>query len=206
MKRLRKRAWDKITLYHGTSSQILSLIASDGQIFPGGYINSTSNGLVSDPNGNNSHSKNQNGIYLAATAEVAERYVKGALLNSPDDIMPSVAVILKLDIDTDTLTPDYDDWPEDAVEQWSENNKGSELWKGSLDEVRQVVHNGPIDISSIESVTFLPIYEEGAKLELNFDNDEVREIIESIISMNIELSLQEAIDKINALNEKVNEK
>lgn len=56
MKRLIRKAWDSVELYHFTSSQLFMKIMNDGQITSGGYNNVVSNGghmKVYDLAGNN---------------------------------------------------------------------------------------------------------------------------------------------------------
>lgn len=213
IKRLKKKAWEKITLYHATSSQALLKIVQDGQILPGGYIDQTSNGIM-NPNNELIPSGEQGGVYLG-DEHVMFYYYDGAINNTHEDITkPNIPVRLTVEVDTDALIPDYDDLSIDLdMENPSisdiKNNllTGNDpLWKQSLDRLGQVIHLGPIDVSAIKSVQFiLSHFIPGSVLESRDKMSNIRLFAECGIRAKVDMSLNDAIDALHLLYDKIDE-
>lgn len=212
-KRLIKKSWDTITLYHGTTSETLMGVMESGYIYPGGYIDKVSNGLFDqyDEYGDPLPSLAQDGVYLCSTEERAEYYANEAMSRADEFFLPVVlGVIFKVKVQTDALLPDYDDlvgkfspeWIQRAKEKLKERGKNpEEYWRQSIYAIEQVVHVGPISISEIEGVMFVHYmikrgitYEEAEKM-----------LEESGIQFSTWMSFSEATSKFKEFLKKVNQ-
>lgn len=205
MKRLMKKvAGENIDLYHATSSQVLEKIKESGAIQPSSETGITSNGLESIDNedGQRSQSGNQNGIYLCGEEDGLDFYRDKAVSATHfDKTFPNIPVDLKVTVNTDKLLPDYDDMtvlledPSDPEEFDSLFEEGVPRWKTSLEEIEQVVHDGPISANEITGVSFLAY----GILSENDDSDVIKETLE----FNVWLDFNEAITQLEELKNKL---
>lgn len=254
MKRLKKRAWESITLYHFTSSQFFMKMMEEGQITPGGYNDNISGGghypiydlddkndgkefslstierkinlkldevtqrfkdyieerKKENPDGwyvENVHvridmpSGDGNGVYLSNDQHDSNNYKKEAVnSNNVDKSIPNFGMILMIEVQTDALSPDYDDLAELDMEL--DKDSETPLWKQSLDKLDQCTHNGPISVDSIISVR-LDSY--NMNLGDKFSNEEdfmsFAENVTDINRMDTDISAEEAYNLLNNLNE-----
>lgn len=159
MKRLVRKAASKI-LYHGTSAQRLAEIYENGAIGTDEY---TDNG------------GDENVVYLASGFSMAEHYGSNVAFNSIDTSLPDWSVVLEIQVDTNNLVPDMDDWDTSVSE--------NPTWEDSLEELGQVIYNGKIPTSQILKVT--NCYHDGLVLNnYGSENDmDESEVLEKITSM-----------------------
>ena len=204
MKRLIKKiAWEKIECYHATSSQALKKIKESGYIEPSSYTGITSNGL-GDYDDNSKYleekfkSGNDNGVYLG-TEEILNYYRKNAVDATVfDNITPNIPVDLKLSVTSDALSPDYDDLS--AIGE----DVNNVTWEDSMDEIGQVVHNGPISIEEISSIRFTK--EDILLGDIPFEHDEkIMSIVDKNIQFNNWINLNTALSQLQKLEEEIHE-
>lgn len=258
MKRLKKKAWDSITLYHYTSTQYLMKMVDEGQITPGGYNDNVSGGghyqiydisddksegtlfplVLIDEFANNEGNKdrevtqdlinylnkrkeenpdewrkeethvkiekpsgNENGVYLTLDQQDAYQYRYSAIASNNDKSIPNFGVRLTIEVQTDALSPDYDDLTELEVEL--DKDSKQPLWKQSLDKINQCLHNGPIDIGSVTAVEISDeVIDCGQKFEEK--EQEFLEFTSNIVRLDTDISISEAIDSLKRLNEEYN--
>lgn len=200
IKRLKKKSWSKVTLYHATSSQILLNIINDGQIMPGGYIDQTSNGayLGADSSGQ------QDGVYLCNDSELYLYYLGAVVKSHFDKSKPNIPVTLKVQVDTDALIPDWDDWSG----QDADKESNVPMWKQCLDQIGQVVHVGPISMSSIEAIYFAEneLIEVGTQLESIMSESDAEKFIKNNLPFGQELKLNEAVNALQYLYSLIEQK
>lgn len=163
----KKKAAGRIKLCHVTSAQTLLKIADSGQIMPSGYTGNSVN-IYTTNKKQQSSGTDQGGVYLLKDGSgLAEIFGDNSTAKSSDGIYPNFPVVLEVYVDTDALTPDYDDINNMHANQeydtydtkglknvLDQNSKldTEEYWKKSLDVVGHVVHQGPIDVSDIQNV------------------------------------------------------
>lgn len=213
-KRLIKKSWDTITLYHGTNSETLMGVMESGYIYPGGYIDKTSNGLFDtfDEDGYPLPSLAQDGVYLTNTEERAEYYASDSMYNTNKFLPVVLGVVFKVTVQTDALLPDYDDiagkfspeWIQRAKEKLKERGENpEEYWRQSIYEVEQVVHVGPISTSEIEGVMFV----DDNIIERGISYKDVEKLLEeSGIQFHTWMSFSEATSKFKEFLKKVEKK
>lgn len=233
MNRLRKKkAAGRIKLYHVTSAQTLLKIADDGQVMPSGYTGSAVN-VYTNNEGNQTNGSDQGGVYLLSeSSQLSEIFGDNVTFKSSDGVYPNFPVVLEVYVDTDALTPDYDDvnnfHADKAYDAYDTKNlknvmdeksqlETDEYWKKSLDIVGHVVHQGPISTSDIQKVifqiNFYNIYE-GTKLS-SLINDPSQGISEDFIPSFYEdeygitqgngLSFSDAVKSIEALFKEIDD-
>lgn len=93
-------------------------------------------------------SGNEIGVYLKNEPYDDLAYGSKAVEKYEDKTLPNTSVMLQLKVYEDALGPDTDDVPNVSP------NSDTPLWKQTLDESSQCLHNGPIDVEYIEGVTF----------------------------------------------------
>ena len=186
------REEEQLTLFHATSSQVLTCIMAQGKLVPSVETGITSNGLGLQNSGI------QKGIYLAGSASRAEIYYYGAVdATMFDPSIPNVGVLLKLKVDTKNLVADYDDWEGINIE-------GLPSWQKSLEDIEQVVHSGSISTNNISSVKFVSIRKSGETLQCaNLKVSQQQKLFSETLTFGKEMSLEEANEAINKLNIKV---
>ena len=211
LRKLRKKAWGTITLYHGTTSEALLGVIESGFTYPGGYIDKTTNGTTDyDKNGERVPSLAQDGVYLCSEDELYF-YLRESTSNSsvPSDLKVIIGTAFKVQVETDALMPDYDDltggyskeWVEKAKEKLKQKGENpEEYWRQSLNRIGQVVHAGPIPVSSIEGVMF----SRNMKTDGSVSNSEVDEIFEEVgLQYDTWMSFDEVVPKIKQFYDKI---
>ncbi|AEO93492.1 gp233 [Bacillus phage G] len=202
--KLKKLASGKIELFHTTSSQVLQKIKESGSLLPSGETGVVSNGLESEniPVEERTPSGNLNGIYLGSNEDVLNYYREKVVdATQFDKNMPNVPVDLKIETDTSNLVPDYDDMvvllndPDDEEELESLFDDNTPRWQTSIDEIEQVVHEGPIPVSDITGVRFMDEYVVA--------DDESYNLIRETLNFNTWLSFDQATSQLSELEDKV---
>jgi hypothetical protein len=134
-------------LYHATSAQRLFEILNTGEIGTEEYMD----------NGGDSTN-----VFLGDDLYGAARYGYNVVHSGKDKSMPNWVVVLEINVDTNNLRPDMDDWVTIGNESGENPNP---TWEESLDELGQVMHEGRIPVSQIAKVH--NIIEDDMSLELN---------------------------------------
>lgn len=227
MKRLRKKAAGKIALYHSTSAQTLLQIADSGEILPGGYIGNKNKYMN---NGKLVGGMDEGGVYLFRDEKMGltDTFAGNAGRNQ-DETKMNFPIVIEVYVDTDALTADYDDAANmlnggnikdlrgtkgllDAESPDKEN-----YWEKSLDATGHVVHQGPINVSEIQSV-----YINANEFELSVGSDFHQLYMDSIVDHGYAqeflskeygldedgggtLSFDKAIEAIRALNTSIDQ-
>lgn len=256
MKRLKKKAWETIDLYHHTSSQFFMQMMEEGRITSGGYNGNAAGGghekvydvpnkengnsnlsypltllddWINNPTGENITkdlvnlvqkkkeenpddwqneeieisvsypSGNEIGVYLAKNQQDEYDYSRAAINNSKDRTTPNFKATLKIEVQTDALSPDYDDL--DYFEVEIDKDSSTPLWKQSLNEIGQCVHNGPIDVGSISGVIFYGLEKYPPNGD-KFDNEsDFRDFAGKYIQEGTLMATEEAYNQLVLLNQ-----
>ncbi|AEO93403.1 gp141 [Bacillus phage G] len=251
MKRLKKKAWETIELYHHTSSQFFMQVMEEGQLTSGGYNGNISGGghtsifdvfSDEDPSSNiyypliildemikvpsddkkvtktltdlvnkmkeenpdwqseeievseTKPSGNEIGVYLSSDKYNSVGYAEDAV-SKGDTSKLNFEVTLAIKVQTDALSPDYDDLV--SLELDIDDRSSVPLWKQSLNQVEQCVHNGPIDSESIVSVTFHSLENAYNDSDGKFnDEDEFTEFVSQYIKEDEPMSTMEALSQL----------
>lgn len=136
-------------------------------------------------------SGNHEGVYLTKQRIDSAEYGAAAVNNAKNKNIPDFSIRLEIEVSTDFLDPDLDDGTIDI-------SSDVPYWKQTLDAVDQCVHIGPIDMSSVKSVTV-------KKQEIQYYDSKFRRLdefvwwSEEIIDYHSSVSAQEAYSQLQKM-------